>query len=93
MALAFPPSPVNGTIYSYNGKTWIYDGIAWNGYVSVLSSEAVVSSLRLSSAAEPTADSTQEGKLVYNNTNNGNLGTLRVCSKMTDGSFAWIPLI
>ena len=29
MALLFPASPATGTVYTYNGRSWYYDGSAW----------------------------------------------------------------
>lgn len=29
MALLFPANPSSGTVYTYNGRSWYYDGSAW----------------------------------------------------------------
>ena len=51
-ALDFPSSPTLNQIYSANGKSWIWDGSAWNPYGGTGSSMILLASATASDSAE-----------------------------------------
>ncbi len=51
-ALDFPSSPTLNQIYSANGKSWIWDGSAWNPYGGTSSAMILLASATASGSAE-----------------------------------------
>ena len=51
-ALDFPSSPTLNQIYSANGKSWIWDGSAWNPYGGISSAMILLASATASDSAE-----------------------------------------
>lgn len=45
MPLNFPSGPTSGAIYSFNGKTWTWNGYAWDILVTTVGATGTVSSV------------------------------------------------
>jgi len=61
MAINFPIAPLTGNTYSYGGKTWVYNGNAWEIQLTVLTTSGVPegSNLYFTNARVVAAISTQ----------------------------------
>lgn len=45
MPLNFPSGPTSGTIYSFNGKTWTWNGYAWDIVITTIGPTGTVKSV------------------------------------------------
>lgn len=79
MPLNFPSGPTSGAIYSFNGKTWTWNGYAWDILVTTVGTTGTVSTIN-----GITADSFGNVTLELEDLSNVNIG-----SKQDDDILRW----
>jgi|694.fasta_scaffold00120_126 hypothetical protein len=79
MPLNFPSGPTSGAIYSFNGKTWTWNGYAWDILVATVGTTGTVSTIN-----GITADSFGNVTLELEDLSNVNIG-----SKQDDDILRW----
>jgi hypothetical protein len=70
MPLNFPSGPTSGAIYSFNGKTWTWNGYAWDILVTTVGTTGTVSTIN-----GITADSFGNVNLELEDLSNVNIGS------------------
>lgn len=70
MPLNFPSGPTSGAIYSFNGKTWTWNGYAWDILVTTVGATGTVSAIN-----GITADSFGNVTLELEDLSNVNIGS------------------